>query len=142
MKQKVVLAIGIFMAVAIIISSCQSESDLNFKRYYTAGLAVYQTHCQNCHGANGEGLGALMPPLNDSVYLKNNLHNLSCSIKTGKQGGITINRKTYNQQMPAQSDLTPMEIAQVLTYINNSYGNKLGLLDDQQVEADLKRCNF
>lgn len=135
-------AAAVCITVLMMISACQSEADLNFKRYYTAGLQVYQTHCQNCHGANGEGLSALIPPLNDSIYLKNNLRSLSCLIKKGTQGNITVNGKAYSQPMPAQSDLTPVEIAEVLTFINNSYGNKLGLFDTPQVETDLKKCGF
>ena len=41
--------------------------------------------------------------------------------------------------MPA-AELAPMEIAQVITYMNNSFGNQLGIVTMDEVEADLKNC--
>ncbi|HTD98036.1 MAG TPA: cytochrome c [Mucilaginibacter sp.] len=133
--------IGAISAVIILfIVSCESEESLEFKRYYSTGAVVYQTHCQNCHGAKGEGLSDLMPPLTDTAYLKNNKTALACLVKFGLKGKITINSKTYDDTMPVV-ELTNMEIAQVLTYIGNSFGNKLNTIDFQQVENDLGKCN-
>jgi mono/diheme cytochrome c family protein len=140
MKLKLILLTGFVITAMGIISSCQSEADLNFKRYYTAGQVLYQNRCQNCHAAGGEGLGALIPPLTDSLYLKTNLHHLPCIVNHGLKGPITVNGKPYNQQMPAQDILTPIEVAQVLTYVGNSFTNKLGLVDVETVNADLKAC--
>jgi mono/diheme cytochrome c family protein len=100
---------------------------------------VYQTHCQNCHGEKGEGLSALIPPLSDSAFLRKNKPALSCYIKNGLKGSIIINDKTFDDAMPA-NDLSPVEIARVLTYIGNSFGNKLGTIDEQMVQADLRIC--
>lgn len=140
MKLKIILGICMLMMAAIVISSCQDEAELNFKRYYTTGQTVYQNHCQNCHGANGEGLGALMPPLNDSAFFKSNLHRLPCFVKNGLKRPITVNGKPYAQTMPPHTDLTPIEIAEVITYVGNSYGNKIGLFDVDMVEAGLGKC--
>lgn len=144
MKPKLILSLMFLIGVLSItsISSCQSEEDLEFKRYYTSGALLYQSHCQNCHGANGEGLGQLIPPLNDSIYLKNNKSNLACLVKNGLKGQIMVKGKIYNGQMLQQDNLTPIEIAQVLTYITNSFNNKLKLIDVQQVNNGLKSCSF
>jgi mono/diheme cytochrome c family protein len=132
---------GIISLLVVLISivSCESEADLDFKRYYSAGAEVYQAHCQNCHGSKGEGLSALIPPLTDSVYLKNNRTNLACYIRFGLTGKITVLGKTFDDKM-AVTDLAPMEMAQVLTYVANSFGNKLGVVTIDQVDADLKNC--
>src|ERR1700753_1317891 len=120
--------IGIFLTVIILfIISCQSEENIEFKRYYSSGALVYQTHCQNCHGANGEGLSALIPPLTDSSFLKSKKAELACAVKLGLEGQITVKGKEFNDKMPA-NDLTPIEIAQVLTYVTNSFGNKQGII--------------
>src|ERR1700753_3316546 len=137
MKIRAVGIVAVFVFILFIIS-CESDESIEFKRYYSSGAVVYQNHCQNCHGKNGEGLSALIPPLTDSVFLKNNKNTLSCFIKSGMKGAITIKGKTYDDAMPA-NDVTPMEIAQALTYITNSFGNKLGTIDEQQVQADLGR---
>jgi mono/diheme cytochrome c family protein len=139
-KLRVIFGICAFVVVAAIISSCQNEADLNFKRYYSTGSTVYQSHCQNCHGANGEGLGALIPPLTDSAYLKANLHQLPCLVKNGLTEPITIHGKPYSQAMPPHADLTSIEIAEALTYVGNSFGNKLGLIDVESVDGDLGKC--
>jgi mono/diheme cytochrome c family protein len=125
--------------IILVIVSCQSDENIEFKRYYSSGALVYQQHCQNCHGANGEGLSALIPPITDSVYLKNNKNSLACFITSGLKGPITIKGKTFDDAMPA-SDLSPIEVAQVLTYIGNSFGNKLNTINEQAVQADLAKC--
>jgi mono/diheme cytochrome c family protein len=137
------MKLGIFGAIAAVIilfiASCQSEENIEFKRYYSSGALVYQSHCQNCHGANGEGLSALIPPLTDSIYLKNNKNALACYITSGLKGQITVKSKIFDDAMPA-NDLSPIEVAQVLTYIGNSFGNKLNTIDEQAVQADLAKC--
>jgi len=132
--------IGLISIVLILlIASCEDSSYVEFNRYYSNGSAVYQQHCQNCHGAKGEGLQGLMPPLTDSIYLKNNKSALACLIKNGLKGRITIWNKQFEGEMPA-SGLAPVEIAQVLTYINNSFGNKAGTFTTEIVNVDLSNC--
>jgi mono/diheme cytochrome c family protein len=136
MKLKV---IGAILAVIVFIAACQSEESLEFKRYYSSGALVYESHCNNCHGGNGEGLSALIPPLNDTVYLRKNKKELACIVKFGIKGPIVIKDKTFDEIMPA-NDLSPIEIAQVLTYIGNSFGNKLNTINQEDVRTDLTKC--
>ncbi len=68
MKTGIIACIRLLLSA--LIYSCQSDSTIEFKRYYSAGALVYQSHCQNCHGMNGEGLAALIPPLTDTSSLK------------------------------------------------------------------------
>lgn len=119
--------------------SCQTEQQMEFNRYYSAGAAVYQAHCQNCHGDKGQGLAALIPPLTDTAYLRKNRAALPCSLQLGVSGKIAVNGKEFEGQMPA-TQLTPIEIAEVLTYVTNSFGNKQGLINDVEVEKGLKGC--
>ncbi|MFI5163075.1 MAG: c-type cytochrome [Sphingobacteriales bacterium] len=135
---KVIGAISFLLALFFIIS-CESESSIEFKRYYSVGAQVYQNHCQNCHGANGQGLAALIPPLDDSLFLKTNRSLLACYIKSGLKGPIKINGKDFDDGMPA-NDLSPMELAQALTYVCNSFGNKLNTINQEQVETNLRNC--
>ena len=133
------MIIGAISAVIILIAACQNEESIEFRRYYSSGALVYQSHCQNCHGENGEGLSALIPPLTDSAYLRKNETELACSIKFGLKGPITIKGKTFDDAMLA-NDLSPIEIAQVLTYVGNSFGNKLNTINEQRIQADLAKC--
>lgn len=129
---------SILLAVGTIVA-CQNEHSIEFNRYYSSGAVVYQTHCQNCHGAKGEGLSALIPPLTDSVYLKTNIRQLACIVKYGLKDTIVVSGKWFESAMPA-ADLSPIETAQVVTYITNSFGNKLGLTNMDKVTADMQGC--
>ena len=134
-------ATGILATSILILylASCESDAGIEFKRYYSTGALVYQTHCQNCHAPDGQGLSDLIPPLTDSSYLKNNKGALACFIKSGLKGPITINSKAFDDAMPA-NDISPIEVAQVLTYIGNSFGNTLNTINEQVVQADLTKC--
>jgi len=138
MKLKVIS--GICFLLFVLIVSCQSDESIEFKRYYSAGAIVYQGHCQNCHGTNGEGLSALIPPLTDTTYIKGNLKSLACNIKYGLKGKFAIAGKSFDGSMPAEADFTPIEIAQAITYISNSFGNKQGTVTVDQVNDDLSKC--
>ena len=133
------ITIGLVLSALMLIISCQSDEQLEFSRYYSSGSVIYQSKCQNCHGNKGEGLSALIPPLTDSVYLKTNKKTLACIVKYGLNGSINLAGKTFEGQMPA-NDLAPVELAEVLTYITNSFGNKLGTITTQQVNDDLSKC--
>ena len=131
--------ISIICLLVMVLISCQSQDELEFKRYYTTGKVIYQSKCQNCHGDNGEGLSALIPPLTDSVYLQTNRHQLPCIIKYGLNKPIQVHGKGFYSQMPA-TDLAPVELAEVITYITNSFGNKMGVTTTQMAEDDLNEC--
>jgi mono/diheme cytochrome c family protein len=124
----------------IVLHSCQTEAELNFARYYTNGSQVYAQHCANCHGSKGEGLGKLYPPLTDSTYLKVNKSSLACIIKYGLNDTIKVGNIIFSGNMPAETHLPDMDIAAVITYITNSFGNKQGLYTVENAGSDLKSC--
>jgi len=138
MKIIVIFSIGALLAALII--SCESSDTLEFDRYYSEGSVIYQTHCQNCHGGHGEGLNGLIPPLSDSVFLAKNSDQLPCTIYFGLKGKITVGKRDFEGQMPAASGLANIEIAQALTYITNSFGNKMGIFNVEMVNGDLVKC--
>ena len=127
------------LMIATLCYSCQSDSDVEYRRLYSSGSGLYTLHCQNCHGKNGEGLGLLIPPLNDSTYLKKNDRVLACFINNGLKGPVTVAGKAFDGAMPA-GELAPIEMAEVLTFVKNSFGNKLGSAGLQQVNDDLSHC--
>lgn len=136
MKLKIFL---LLLSAVALITACENEQQLEFKRYYSSGSVVYQNHCQNCHGANGEGLAGLIPPLTDTLYIKKHIHQLPCYVQNGFKDTITINNRKFDGEMYAVK-ISPFEIAQVLTYVANSFGNNAGTIDIQKVQADLGEC--
>lgn len=96
----------------------------NFAKSIANGKKVYTNNCMNCHMEDGKGLEGAFPPLAKSDYLKRPPKDLITVILKGQSGEIKVNGAVYNGMMPAQDYLTDQEIADVLNYINNSWGNK------------------
>ena len=81
------------------------------------GKRLYTNHCSGCHQDNGEGLGKVYPPLNNSDYLQNHFTDLPCIIRNGMHKTITVNGKQYDYEMFAVSELGDYEIAAICNYI-------------------------
>ncbi|WP_131537139.1 c-type cytochrome [Pedobacter nototheniae] len=139
MRKYIINSIFIVSIVAIIVS-CQNQQQIDLQNYMANGKDIYVAKCQNCHGENGEGLGELAPPLTDSVFLKNNKTRLACIIKNGLNESITIHGKEYKEKMPAFPELANIDVAQVMVFITNSFGNKQGFVHYNEVSKDLQNC--
>ncbi len=107
------------------------------RHYYSNGKVLYETLCSNCHGEDGTGFKALIPPLKKSDYLLEDLNRAAIIIKFGQRGPITVNGQEFNQPMPANPKLTNIEIAELITYIGNSWGNASEEMTIAKVEAAL-----
>ncbi|AQG79992.1 cytochrome C [Spirosoma montaniterrae] len=119
--------------------SCQSDDEIKRQRYITEGILVYKNNCANCHQTDGKGLAALYPPLAGSDYLAKK-DSVICLIRYGQQGPIVVNGKRYNRPMPAQPQLSDLEIAELVTYIYNEWGNETKVTDVKEVKPVLEAC--
>lgn len=113
-------------------------SDPEVMKFAIAGKTLYENYCGNCHQADGKGLGKLIPPLRDADYFKASVHRTIWIMRHGQKGEITVNGEKYNQAMPANPNLKPLEIAQISTYLYNIWGMKEGVISSSDVEAYLK----
>lgn len=138
--QKFIISTFLFCAVAAIVVSCQNQSQIDFQNYMSSGKDIYNAKCQNCHGTNGEGLGELAPPFTDTITLKNNKTRLACIIKNGLNEKVVVHGKTYEGKMPNFNEMADIELAQVVVYITNSFGNKQGFYSYQEIAKDLQKC--
>lgn len=86
------------------------------------GQEIYSDFCVTCHLPNGKGIPNAFPPLAQSDYLMNKREESIRAIKFGQSGKIIVNGKTYNNTM-APLGLDNHEIADVMNYITNSWGN-------------------
>jgi len=116
-----------------------SRNEIRLRQYKIEGAKIYSTYCENCHQQDGKGLASLYPPLAASDYLLENLSRAACIIKNGQMKEIVVNGDTYNQMMPG-NPISNLEIAEVLTYIANSWGNEGGLTGVKDVEKWLNEC--
>lgn len=87
------------------------------------GKILYEANCAACHQRAGEGLGGAFPPLANSDYLMARKDKGAGIVLQGLTGQIVVNGTTYDGVMPKMM-LTDDEIASILTYVRNSWGNK------------------
>ena len=124
------------------LTGCVTNSNQSpkFQQYYVQGELLYLQHCSNCHQKNGTGLGLLYPPINTSDYMDNHLNETICLIKNGATGEMVVNEKKFNHEMPGLPLLTELEVAEITTYIYNSWGRQHGLVDVNEVTKTLLQC--
>jgi len=88
------------------------------------GKKVYETYCLTCHQDDGGGVPKLNPPLIKTSYVSGDKKKLIKWVLQGTTDKIAIDGKFYSNNMAPQDNLKDDEIADVLTYIRNSFGNK------------------
>ena len=96
------------------------------------GRDVYMSVCQACHMADGSGIQGAFPPVAESDYLEDVDASIS-AIVHGLQGEIVVNGETYNGVMPRQN-LNNEQVANVMTFVLNSFGNDGGMVTPDDVE--------
>ena len=89
-----------------------------------SGKAVFGKTCITCHMADGLGVPNMNPPLVKTTYVLGDKAKLIKIVLGGLTETIDIGDNTYSGVMPAQDFLKDQEIADVLTYVRNSFGNK------------------
>lgn len=120
-------------------SGIQGIKDLKTRQYAVAGQELYVQHCANCHQKDGSGLGQLIPPLKGVGYSENDAPRIAYIIRNGLQGEIVVNEKTYNQPMPANPQLKPLDIANITTYVISKWGDQATLITADEVNDYLKK---
>ena len=120
--------------------SC-SRNDAKFQQYYSQGEELYVKHCSNCHQKSGKGLGLVYPPLGPSDYMEKNFDDVLCIMKQGKKGLLAVNGKDFNQPMPGVRSLTELEIAEIASYIYNTWGHERGMVGVEEVTNALQKCS-
>jgi mono/diheme cytochrome c family protein len=86
------------------------------------GKKIYVQNCLVCHQPNGEGLAGVFPPLAKSDFLMADKERSIRIVIQGQTGEIVVNGVRYNGIMPPVP-IKDEQVAQVLTYVRNSWGN-------------------
>lgn len=102
----------------------QQEFSPEVKESISSGAEIYNNFCASCHLSNGEGIKGVFPPLANSDWLKEKREESIHAVKFGLRGPIEVNDVDYDNLMP-ELGLSDKEIADVMNYINSSWGNKL-----------------
>ncbi len=101
------------------------------------GESIYASNCAACHQPDGTGVPKAFPPLAKSDYLNKDPKRAISAILNGLSGKITVNGQEYDSVMPAVA-LDDEKVANVVTYIMNSWGNKGGEITPEEVKAARK----
>ncbi len=99
------------------------------------GALTYKTFCATCHQSNGKGDGNRFPPLDGAEWVLGDKARLIQLTIQGISEAIEVKGQTYTGVMPQHSFLKDEEIAEVLTYIRNSFGNEASPVTAAEVAA-------
>lgn len=99
------------------------------------GKRVYMQNCAMCHQLEGQGLPKVFPPLAESDYLMEDKIRSINIVMRGLAGPITVKGQNYDGVMPPQVTLNDEQIADVLTFVRNSWGNEGDVVTVGEVKA-------
>ena len=115
----------LFISLVVLFASCQSKEEIMYQQYVVEGRTIYEKNCANCHQSDGSGLRDLYPALaKTDLWKRVNTQQLVCIIKKGQQGEIKVNGKAYSGYMPANSKLEAIDVAELVTFMKESWGDK------------------
>ena len=123
MKHYIPIAISAFFFF-----SCSSKEEITQQQYSVEGMALYKANCENCHQADGGGLRDLYPSIQKTSLSP---EALACLLKNGKKG---------NGFMPANPKLEALDIAELVTYMREKWGNKKQIYPVDSVKLALQNC--
>ena len=133
---KFCLIAGISVALTGLLASATSITMQDgLKASMERGKKVYENNCLACHQADGSGVSGMNPTLKKTKWVLGDKKTLINIILKGMDEEIVVNDVIFSNVMPASAHLSDQEIADVLTYTRNSFGNKAS----QITEADVKK---
>jgi mono/diheme cytochrome c family protein len=129
--------IVLVIIVLVIFCSFQLAQQPTLKASMERGKKVYDVTCITCHQADGEGVQRMNPTLVKTKWILGDKRALSKIVLNGLKGGeIEIDGDNFHNPMPPQATLlTDQQIADVLTYVRNSFGNKATAVTPADVRA-------
>jgi nitrite reductase (NO-forming) len=108
---------------------------------FERGHGVYMQTCFVCHQPNGKGVPDQIPPLAKSDLLMTDKAGAIKGVLEGRKGEVTVNGKKYNGIMVPFGQLTDTQIADVITYVRNNWGNQGDGVTPQEVQEIRKNTS-
>ncbi|MEO8153656.1 MAG: copper-containing nitrite reductase [Rhizobacter sp.] len=122
------------MTAVITAAANAATGTLTLQDQVQAGQALFTGTCSVCHQANGAGLAGVFPPLAKSDFLAADTKRAVSILLHGLSGKLTVNGKEYDSVMPPMNQLNDDEVANILTYVLNSWGNPGGRVLTSEVK--------
>lgn len=100
------------------------------------GKTVYTTQCMVCHQVDGSGVPNMNAPLDGAkAVVGPDKTKIIAIVLNGMKAGTEIDGEVYNNNMAPHKELTDQQIADVLTYVRNSWQNKASAVTTAEVKA-------
>jgi mono/diheme cytochrome c family protein len=98
--------------------------------------AIYENNCGLCHNNDGKGRPGQAPPYVGSEWVTGSPNRMIRIPLSGLSGPVQVNGAEWNLSMPNMgATLSDDDLAGVLTYIRQSWGNKASAITPEQVKA-------
>jgi nitrite reductase (NO-forming) len=110
-------------ARAAAIASNPEIAELTKEIQIVRGKSIFMQTCFVCHQMEGQGIPGQIPPLAKSDYLMEDKERSIRIVLQGLTGEVEVDGKKYNGVMTPLNNLSDSEIANVLTFVRNSFGN-------------------
>jgi nitrite reductase (NO-forming) len=98
------------------------------------GKRIYTANCMACHQMEGQGVPGAFPPLAGSDFMNADKKRAIAIVLNGLSGKIVVNGQNFDGVMPAQR-LSDEEVANVLTYVFESWGNSKQTVSPEEVRV-------
>ncbi len=122
------------LAAVTVATAAAASGTLTTQEQSNAGKVLFNGTCSVCHQANGEGLAGVFPPLAKSDYIAADVKRSITTVLHGLSGKVKVNGKDYDSVMPPMNQLNDDEVANILTYVLNSWGNPGGQISADEVK--------
>ena len=134
MRHLFILSLTVFTAALLFAFVQKPATEPDLEESIQKGQEVYNSYCMSCHMSEGEGIPGAFPPLAGADYLMEDKERSIRVVMYGLEGEIVVNGTTYNSVMTPMG-LTDEEVAHVLNYIRNSWGNEGEVVTFEEVKA-------
>lgn len=105
------------------------------KDVVAGGEKIYSVYCGTCHQRNGQGASGRFPTLAGTPWVTGDKERLITIVLKGLEGRIEVKGEPYDNLMPQHSFLDNKEVANVLTYIRQNFGNEASAVTTEEVSA-------
>jgi len=116
--------------------SDEERESQRLERKYDSGKKIFSLRCASCHQSNGLGIATQYPPLAGSEWVSANPALITKIILKGLKGEITVKGEKYGTSAALNMAAVPIddrEIANVVTYVRQAWGNDFGELTTDEV---------
>lgn len=128
--------VALAFVASVVAATAAASGAEPVSRRISAGAKIFAANCTGCHGANGVGQPGIFPSLVANPYESGDAKRVIHTVKFGLTGKIVAKGVKYDGIMPAWTGtLTDEQIADVISFVRTTWGNKGSVVTVAQVRA-------